>query len=176
MLEIVKGSNEVGRKEYVVRVLDEGRDQGKVFLLTEMSALKAERWATKAGLASVAAALAKGIDLGVADPTKAAENGMAFVAFLGSQLFANLDYGTATELLDEMMTCVKIVADGKNKLMARTPYEDEYGEVKTLVQLREAVFEMHTGFSVSGFLLRMKENLLRGNSENSPGIQTSPAQ
>ncbi len=38
----------MARKTETITITDEGRDQGKVFVLTEMAAIAGERWATQA--------------------------------------------------------------------------------------------------------------------------------
>src|SRR5512147_2710546 len=88
------------RKTKTVTVNAQNRDNGKSFLLTEMPALKAEKWAARAFLA-----LAKsGIEL----PDSATSNGMAGFASVGFEAIGRLDWADAEPLLDEMMTCVQI--------------------------------------------------------------------
>ena len=43
----------MARKTKIVTIAAEGRDYGKSYLLTEMPALKAEKWATRAMMALI---------------------------------------------------------------------------------------------------------------------------
>lgn len=119
------------------------RDHGKRFLLTEMPAHRAERWATRAFFALGRA----GIEL----PAGLEEVGWAGLAVLGLRAMARLDFEDAEPLLDEMMTCVEIVPDPERFPQIHRPLvEDDVEEVSTRMVLRSEVFELHTGFSVAG--------------------------
>ena len=79
----------MARKVEYVTIDQEGRDKGKTFKITEMPALKAEKWATRAFLALAAS----GLDL----PTDV-NAGMAGIAALGLDVFRNLDFEKAEPL------------------------------------------------------------------------------
>lgn len=118
-----------------------GRDAGKSFILTEMSAMRAERWATRFIL-SVAKA---GIDIPEGQ-------GMAAVAALNINLLGKISMGDADILLSEMMECVALQPDPvKMPQFTRPLMEDDIEEVKTLVKIRMEVLTLHTGFSIPGF-------------------------
>ena len=138
----------MARKTQVVTIDAEGRDLGKVFLLTEMSAAQAEWWATRAFLA-----LAKsGVDL----PSGASDAGMAGLAVAGFRALPAMDPAQAKPLLDEMLTCIRIIPDPTKTMpdsglpYARVPLDGEIEEVATLVKLRLEVFKLHVDFSPAG--------------------------
>jgi hypothetical protein len=122
------------RKTATVTIDEDGRDKGKSFRLTEMSAMKTEKWATRALLA-----LANG---GVDIPDGLERSGLAGLAVVGIQLLGKLDYDVAAPLLDEMMSCVEIKTDAR--IRSLTP--DDIEEVSTLLFLRAEVFKLHASF------------------------------
>lgn len=129
----------MARKVEYLTIEKEGRDQGKTFVITEMPALKAEKWATRAFLALAAS----GLDL----PTDA-NAGMAGIAAIGLDAFRMLDFEKAEPLMDEMMECVRFQpsaqAPARDLLMGD---EGDIEEVSTLLTLRMAVFKLHVNFS-----------------------------
>lgn len=128
----------MARKTETVIIEREGRDIGKAFLIREMPASQAERWATRAFLA-----LAKG---GIEIPDDVINSGMAGIAAIGIKALANVPYGDAQYLLDEMFQCVSIIPDLSKPQVVRPLIEDDIEEVATRLQLRQATFELHTGF------------------------------
>jgi len=124
------------RKEKKIKISADNRDKGKTFLLTEMPAMRIERWATRAFLA-----LAKG---GVHIPPDIAAQGLAGVAQMGLEALSGLQPDVAEPLLDEMMECVQIV---ESETVTRSLTPDDIEEVSTILQLRAEVFTLHTGFS-----------------------------
>lgn len=147
-----------------------GRDEGKVYFITEMSASKSEAWALRALLA-----LVKG---GAQIPDGVAGAGLAGVAQMGPDAFMSLDYETIRPLLDEMMACVKIQPNPADEASRRPIMEeqDDIEEAATRVWLRLEVYELHVGFSKTVSLLKSKmETALRAQLAP-PGapIPTSP--
>ncbi len=116
-----------------------GRDLGKCYRLTEMSASQAEKWAAKALLA-----LARG---GAEVPDDIAGAGLAGIATYGIKAFAGMTFHDAEPLLDEMFRCVQRVIDPANPAFARALVEDDIEEVATRVQLRIDLFKLHVDFS-----------------------------
>jgi hypothetical protein len=133
----------VTRKELDILIDDEGRDKGKTFHITEMSAYDAEAWAIRAILALTNANVELGQDF---DP------GMGMANFTGAAFRALLamHYEDAKPLLDEMMRCVTIKPDPMHPNITRPLLENDTEEVKTLFRLRTAVLTLHTGFSLPG--------------------------
>lgn len=136
------------RKTTVVPITDEGRDKGKRFLITEMSAMSAEKWATRGFLALAHA--------GVEVPANLSGMGLAGFAALGLQALNNLRFEDAEPLLDEMMACVQIVRDPKVPDVAMPLMPDDIEEVATIARLRAEVFSLHVGFSLADALSKLK--------------------
>ena len=90
----------MARKTRSYTVTDEGRDKGKIFILTEMPALRAEAWAARALLALIAG--------NVQIPQGFERTGFAGLAQLGIRSLSGLKWEAAEPLLSEMLTCVQI--------------------------------------------------------------------
>lgn len=148
------------RKTKVVKVPMEGRDKDKQFLVTEMPASKAEKWAARAFLALANA----GIDI----PDDAVGSGMAALAIIGIRALGRVKFAEAEPLMDEMMECVQFMPDPLHPQVIRLVEENDIEEVSTRAWLRSEVFELHTGFSVAAAILasRPVENLPGKNSRN----------
>lgn len=135
------------RKTEIVQIGTDDRDKGKRFVLTEMPALKAERWAIRALLALSHS----GVDLG----PDARTGGMAALAAAGLKALHNLDFAEAQPLLDEMWDCVQIMADPKRpdilrRLQLNEMEGDDIEEISTVWLLRERIFNLHTAFFLAG--------------------------
>jgi hypothetical protein len=135
------------RKSAIVQIGAEGRDKGKVFVITEWPAMKAERWAGRAFLALAHS----GVDLG----PEARNGGMAGLAAAGLKALHSLDFDEVQPLLDEMWSCVQVRPDPKTpdmlrSLMMNGMEGDDIEEVATLWTLREAIFRLHTDFFFKG--------------------------
>lgn len=129
------------RKTATLTITDEGRDKGRVYLLTEMSAEAAEWWATRALMA-----LAKsGMDIG----DTAGRPAMESLVIKGVLSLANVSPYEIKPLFDELMTCIQFLPDpvGNPKFM-RPPMADDIEEVQTRYKLKMEVFSLHTGFSM----------------------------
>ena len=125
----------MARRTQVVTIDDqESRDHGKSYLITEMAAEQAEWWAFRA---------LQGILGGDAEV-----NFNAPLAQLAAQSFkamASIPWNMAKPLMEEMMGCVKmsLPSNGSRELL-----DVDIEEVSTRLRLRQAVFELHTGFSL----------------------------
>ena len=120
----------MARKSQTVTIAADNRDRGKVFVLTEMSAVAAERWATRALLA-----LSRS---GVEMPDSIADGGMAGMAVVGFKALTALAFEDADLLLAEMMACVQIMPDPSRPSVVRNLLiEDDVEEVSTLLTLRD---------------------------------------
>ena len=126
------------RKTETITITDDGRDKGKMFLLTEMPAEKAEKWALRAFLA-----LARS---GVELPDDVQQLGMAGMAIVGLRALGGVQFSDAEELLDEMFECVQII----ESKITRRPTGDDIEEIATRAQLRIEVLKLHAGFSGGG--------------------------
>lgn len=157
----------MARREKIVVITSEGRDKGKTFKITEMSADQGERWAYRALLA-----LSRG---GFELPPGIFEAGMAGLAAVVPYLvvigFRSLHAARWEELevlLDEMMQNIKYQPP-----IAGVPASDlisginsQIEEIRTRVELRKEVLMLH----VSPFDLAAFQNTERGDS---PESQTS---
>lgn len=130
----------MSRRTTTITIDDEGRDLGAKFLLTEMPADQAERWATRALLALTNA--------GATMPDDVRDAGMAGLAAFGVQALSQLRYrGAVEELLAEMLTCVKYVPNKGPPLPLGEGDMCQIQEVKTFLTVRRALFDLHLGFS-----------------------------
>lgn len=132
-----------GRKTQRLTITTEGRDKGKVFLLTEMPADQAEAWAIRALLGLQRA--------GIEIPDDALAGSAASIAALGLKALFSLPWEDLQPLLDEMFSCVQYVHNPKHPAQEITPgIGSQIEEVATRLMLRVAIFELHLGFSVPG--------------------------
>ena len=124
----------MARKETTF-VAETGRDLGKQFLITEMSASQAENWAFQVILAVGNA--------GIEIPEGLASQGMSGLMAIGYMNLLKIPFDAAKPLLDEMMNCVQIIpsANIKRKLV-----EEDIEEVGTRLQLRKSVWNLHMDF------------------------------
>lgn len=128
----------MARKTANYTVQDEGRDHGKLFLITEMSATRAEAWATRVLLAL----LTSNPNL----PDNFEELGMAGLAELGMRSLGALRWEVAEPLLAEMLECVQIIPDPSKPHVVRLLIEDDIEEVLTRLKLRMEVWGLHMDF------------------------------
>ncbi len=138
----------MARYTKIWKVEAKGRDQGKHFLITEMSSSKAEKWAYRALLAL--------INSNVQLPKGFEQTGMAGLAQVGIQGIAGLPWHLAEPLLHELQSCIQVIPDYPKYNLPR-PLEDGEGEagsgdldieeVQTRIQLRWEVLKLHMDFS-----------------------------
>jgi hypothetical protein len=140
----------------------ENRDAGKVYRLTEMPALKAERWARHAVSAC------NRTDLNVTDET--ARLGMLGFYLVGFQALAGGDVQGIDALMDEMMGQIQIVASAG---VVRPAIADgDIEEVQTIVMLRKELLELHMGFTFAELALSLAQQAKQ--TQDSQATQTSP--
>ena len=128
----------MARKEIQITISAEGDDRGKVFLLRRMSAMKAEKWATRALLALARS----GVDV----PDDVASRGLAGIASYGVHALSGVQFAEAEPLLDEMMQCVEVVPDRNRPAFSRPLVEEDIDEVGTILLLRREILALHLGF------------------------------
>jgi hypothetical protein len=129
----------MARKTSIYTISDEGRDFGKSFLLTEMPASKAEKWAARAALAMIK----ENIEL----PKDFEKMGMAALASFGISFLGKIPFVTAESLMDEMFRCVQILPNPNDRNVVRDLIDDDIEEVKTRIKLRKVIWSLHVGFS-----------------------------
>lgn len=156
--------------------LPEGnRDKGKMFLITELPAYRAEKWAARAFLALSRS----GEDV----PTHLMEAGFAGVVYLGLRSLATggIIFSEIEPLLDEMLECVQFVPEPSDpSVFRRLNLQTDIDEVSTIIRLRQEVFDIHGNFSKAGGNLTStsKSNvpMSKGSSPTAtPASQTSSA-
>jgi hypothetical protein len=147
----------VTRKTIDVTITDEGRDKGKVYRLTEMSAWTAEKMTIRAMGAAVRA--------GVPIPDDVVQMGVAGFIAVGARAVVAARFDELEPLLDQMMSCAKAVPDPSKPGIERPLIESDIEEVKTFLTLRKAILELHTGFSMPG--------APSGSVSGTPGAKTA---
>lgn len=138
-----------------------GRDAGKLYRITEMAAVRAEKWAVRALML-----VTNGN--GGQIPEHVASLGMEgiFIAGINVILRSRMDYEELEPLLDEMMTCIEIVRDPRTPEIATALVsDDDIEEVGTRIWLRGEVLRLHTGFSVSAALSALISKVLSQTSQ-----------
>lgn len=128
------------RKISRLTISAEGRDKGKVFVLTELPADQAERWAIRAFLGL--------IQSGANISPETMQGGMAALAAIGIQALGGIAWETLEPLLDEMWTCVEYFHSAKTPTQSIADgINSQIEEVATRLSIRLAVLELHMGFS-----------------------------
>ena len=128
----------MSRKEIIYTVSDKNRDEGKQFLITEMSAYKAESWAIRLFLAIGNT----GLDIS----PELAQQGMAGLLALGYSSLLKLPYESAESLLADMMGCIQAMPSSN---VRRPLIDEDIEEVTTRLQLKKAIWNLHTDFFMS---------------------------
>nr|DAW50840.1 MAG TPA: tail assembly chaperone protein [Caudoviricetes sp.] len=122
--------------------IEHGRDKGRVFLITEMSAAHADNWAMRALIA-----LANGgVDLGGLSP----QQGMMGMARVALDALGRLKADDAIPLLNELLDCVQIIPEGGRPRPLNMDFND-VEDFTTLWRLRKEVFALHTDFLQHAF-------------------------
>lgn len=129
------------RKELFVTIVDAGRDQGKVFKITEAHAVQADKWGIRAMLA-----LNRN---GAQIPDEIMKLGLIGVLVVGVHKLKGVLWEDLEPLIDEMMSCVEVVPTPSQRNVVRKLFIDpnDIEEVSTLSTLRMEVFKLHVDFS-----------------------------
>jgi len=125
------------RKQLTYTAQD-GRDKGKAFIITEMAARPAHKWATRALFALISG----GVDI----PESVAEMGMAGLAAIGLQSLNGISVEKAEPLLDELLTCVSVMPDPRKPEVVRALFDEDIEEPMTYFKLQKEVLILHMGF------------------------------
>ena len=136
----------MARKTKTVIIERDGRDKGKQFELTEMSAAAAEKCAFGA------------VETGAA-------GGIAGAAELGLNALSSINPDEAMASLPETLACAQIVPDPKHPHVSHPIGEDDVEEITTLALLRAEIFELHTGFSFADMVSKGKAMAARPQGE-----------
>lgn len=164
----------MARKTKAVVIEAEGRDRGKHYLLTEMAASQAEKWAVRVFLALAKAGVEVDDDTRAGGMAALAAPGIAAVtpssqesvdahpddkptfARRGIQVLGRLNFADAEPLLDEMMGCVQAVPDPARPQVIRPLLESDIEEVATRALLRMEVLQLHVGFSLADIRSKLR--------------------
>lgn len=150
------------RKSKIVTIpaAEGNRDSGKHFFITEMSAVRVEKWAMRA----ISAMANGGMDI----PPEVTRLGLGAVLAAGFRGILTMAFADAEPLLDEMMQCAQVLPD-KSKPDVLRPIDDEdIQEVTTLLLLRTEVIEIHTGFSIAGWLSNLGRSATKDQTPDTP--------
>lgn len=128
----------MARKTCNLVIDEEGRDKGKIFVLTELPALDIERWTVRFVLA-----LGKN---GISLPDVQADSGFAGIAGILWVLIAQIAPAEAESLMATMLEGLKI-NEGK---IVRDVMSDDIEEPETLLKIRMAWVDLHAGFFAKG--------------------------
>lgn len=132
----------MARKSVTVRLDADNRDKGKAFLITEMDALDAWNWGTRA----ITAMIRNGAKI----PEEVANGGIIPVLAVGVFQFGFLPWSELEPLRDEMMACVQYVPTPARPDVVRKLMRSDVEEPDTYSRLMKEVFSLHTGFFPEG--------------------------
>ena len=104
------------RKELFVTIVDEGRDHGKVYKITEAHAVQADKWGIRAMLA-----LNRN---GAQIPDEIMKLGLIGVLVVGVHKLKGVAWEDLEPLIDEMMTCVEMVPTPSQRNVVRKLFID----------------------------------------------------
>lgn len=149
-------------KEVTIAAAEDNRDSGKKFLLTEMPALKAEKWARHA------ASAVNRSDLDVREEIK--QLGMLGFYLAGFQALAGGDVDQVDVLMDQMLPQIQIIEPKVTR--ALTPDGGDIEEITTIILLRKELLELHMGFTFADLILILKSSAMP-LQEDSPNTSTS---
>jgi len=130
-----------------------GRDAGKAFLLTEMGARPAHKWATRAIFAVMNAGIEvpeEYADAGFAGLAAAVSSGDTQLLVMFIRTLGKLDVAVSMPLLDELLDCVEVVPDPSKPHVKRKLFDEDVEEPVTFFALQKEVLVLHMGFFTTG--------------------------
>jgi hypothetical protein len=159
----------MARRNVTVTITAEGRDIGKAFLITELSASQAEEWGART--MNCISKATGGID------EKMLEAGLSGLTAVMVSAFARSNWSEIKPLLDEMFTCIRFIPNPAKPEVTRGLIEDDIEEVSTRLKLREEVLGLHLNFfkpAVAWILTAVRMRLQPSPPEsNLPNTSTS---
>lgn len=126
----------MARKEKEITI-EEGRDAGKTFKITEMPAVQADRWISRAlSLLGKSNSEISALIL---------TNGQEFL-----KEFAKIDYEETQPLLEELLSCASFIKDGVSIPMKGNMVDSVVEDWTTLFRLKYEAFLLSVGFLEQG--------------------------
>lgn len=129
----------MSRKQITYIVDDEGRDNGKEFIITEMSAWDAEELSEE-----IYRAMAHGEFNSL--PADVVSMGVAGLATVGISVLAAAPASVSRPISDRILSTVEIVITNEGKDITRSIKPIDFEEVSTIRTLKDKVFELNFGF------------------------------
>lgn len=156
----------MARRTIEVTIELEGRDKGKVFRITEMSAEAGEDWATRFLLSAAAA--------GMEVPPEILRMGMAGVAIFGIRALSGLRFDEAKLLGNQLMACIEYFPNPERREVVRKLIADDIEEIMTRFKLKDEVLALHTGFSLAARLSSVIASSAAAALSGMQSTETSP--
>lgn len=129
----------MSRKQVTYTVEDEGRDKGKEFIITEMSAWDAEELSEE-----IYRAMGHGEFNSL--PADVVAMGVAGLATVGVSVLAAAPASVSRPISDRILSTVEIVITNEGKDIARAIKPIDFEEISTIRTLKDKVFELNFGF------------------------------
>ncbi len=129
----------MSRKQVTFIVEDEGRDKGKEFLITEMSAWDAEELSEE-----IYRAMGHGEFNSL--PADVVSMGVAGLATVGISVLAAAPASVSRPISDRILSTVEIVITNEGKDINRAIKPLDFEEISTIRTLKDKVFELNFGF------------------------------
>lgn len=128
----------MARLEKIVEISG-GRDDGKVFKVTELPPMRSYKWIIRA----IKMLAASGIEL----PQGTESLGIAGLAGINfKDLAAQIDWHELEPLLDELMVCVTMIPDKNNQAVSRPLVASDVEDALTFAKLQQEAFFIHVNF------------------------------
>jgi hypothetical protein len=158
----------MARREKQITIEGEGRDKGKAFVITEMPATAAEKWAIRAFLAMGQS--------GVEIPDDLAQAGLMGVASMGVRALLGMPWALVEPLLDEMWACIAYIPDPGRPGTTITGHllDTQIEDVSTRLLLRQEVLDLHLGFSLAEITSKFRLAMTAGMTDDTSDTSTSP--
>ncbi|HDL6888381.1 TPA: hypothetical protein PXL93_004390 [Yersinia enterocolitica] len=129
----------MSRKQITYTVEDEGRDKGKEFIITEMSAWDAEELSEE-----IYRAMGHGEFNSL--PADVVSMGVAGLATVGVSVLAAAPASVSRPISDRVLSTVEIVITNEGKDITRSIKPIDFEEISTIRTLKDKVFELNFGF------------------------------
>lgn len=129
----------MSRKQITYIVEDEGRDNGKEFIITEMSAWDAEELSEE-----IYRAMGHGEFNSL--PADVVSMGVAGLATVGISVLAAAPASVSRPISDRILSTVEIVITNEGKDITRHIKPLDFEEISTIRKLKDKVFELNFGF------------------------------